>query len=523
MRKALWSQYRHSIEGAAMAVLCSSPICIKWAYRDQPEITRRQRLVFASAVVAATVVLLNASSRCLAQATPVTPALPTIGSATYNVTVSNPAIDGGAVAVGNGLSTTDNSTVINAFIAYASAHGGGTVMIPSASGAYFSNQINLANGVNLNVATGATIQNIDNTKTLVAGSQLTNVELSGGGAFNDAATSSLGTKMINLVNSNNIWVNNVTIENSTGRHLYLNNCNNVTIDHLSIHDQNVAAGEDGVDYSGSNYLLENSSIADGDDGFVNKAGSFPTKNVTVINDTFGSGGGVGWGTGTAAGGSNYYVDNVTFNGSESAFTFKGTDVNSSAGGGGLAKPISGVVFKNITMKNVVTPIYIDSFWGEGTGGSNFPSSPTDSTHYPSTIQPIDSYAPVLENVLFQNITSTGSNSDNAGRIIGLFSSPDSLQNITFDNVSIQAGSDMEFWYASGVDYSGLTVTINSSAAHAHDSPVPGVYLYGVTVPAVPEPASLGTLMASLLLAAGRHRERKRRRREPQNQAHEKQS
>jgi polygalacturonase len=448
--------------------------------------------------------LFFAGSLCLGQATPITPALPTIGSTVYNVGVSNSAIDGGAVAVGDG--TTDNTSVINAFISYAASHGGGTVEIPAASSPYMSNEILMQSGINFQVDKGATVRNITNSKTLMGSSgPISNIELSGGGAFDDAATSSLGTKMINFVNSNNILVNNVTIENSTGRHLYLNNCNNVTINQLSIHDQNVAAGEDGVDYSGSNYLLENSSIADGDDGFVNKAGSFPTKNVTVINDTFGSGGGIGWGTGTAAGGSNYYIDNVTFNGSESAFTFKGTNVSGSAGGGGLTTPISGVVFKNITMKNVVCPIYIDSFWGEGTGGSNFPSSPTDSTHYPSTIQPITPYAPVLEDVLFLNITSTAGNQDNAGRIFGLFSTPDSLQNITFDNVNIQAGSDMEFWYASGIDYSGLTVTIPSSAGHSHDSPVPGVYMYDVTGP-VPEPATLALAgISALLLAARRPR------------------
>ena len=65
---------------------------------------------------------------------------------------------------------------------------------------------------------------------------------------------------------------------------------------------------------------------------------------------------------------------------------------------------------------------------------------------------------------------------------------------------------MEFWYASGVDYSGLTVSIPSSAGHAHDSPVPGVYMYGVTVP---EPASLWFAGIGLLTMAARSRRQTR--------------
>ncbi len=122
---------------------------------------RGVRISIGNAVIAIFVVAV--SRTCMGQATmPPAPTLPTIGSSVYNVTVSNPNIDGGAVA---STSSSDNKTVINDFISYASSHGGGTVNIPA--GTFTSGTVRLANNVNLNLAAGAVLNSATVGETLV--------------------------------------------------------------------------------------------------------------------------------------------------------------------------------------------------------------------------------------------------------------------------------------------------------------------------------------------------------------------
>ena len=134
-----------------------------------------------------------------------------------------------------------------------------------------------------------------------------------------------------------------------------------------------------------------------------------------------------------------------------------------------------VAYKNITMTNVKHPIVIDSFYN---GNNNFPPSPTDSTHYPSSPTAVGSTTPMWENISFENVTAIGS--ADAGLLYGLNSTPNNVEGLSFSNVSISAASHMNLWYASAVDLSGLTVTVPNSDPFANASPVQGVYTYGLT-------------------------------------------
>src|SRR5271170_2973007 len=107
--------------------------------------TGRRALTFIAAALVPSVV----PALVLAQQPPT---LPTFGSASYSIAASNPNVDGGATAVAgtSSLSAAANTTVINDYIAYASAHGGGTVEVP-AGGNYIANKLLMANNVDLNV------------------------------------------------------------------------------------------------------------------------------------------------------------------------------------------------------------------------------------------------------------------------------------------------------------------------------------------------------------------------------------
>jgi polygalacturonase len=422
------------------------------------------------------------------------PTLPTFGSADYNITVANANIDSGAVAVGDGV--TNNATVINAFIKYASQNGGGTVEIPS--GTFLSGQINLMSGVDLELDSGAILRDSSASGALIRTSgNLTNVGITGSGAIDGAATTAAsGTNLVQITHTTNLLVSGVTIENASHEHLVTENDTNLTINGITIADPGTLAANsgqylgqtDGIDYSGSNILIENSNISDGDDDIVAKSAD-PVSNVVIQNDTIGAGHGVSVGGGTAGGLSNMLVNNITFNGTSNGIRIKAQDASGGDAGGGSTKPLTGVTYENITMKNVQNPLIIESFYN---GGDIFPSSPTNMTYYPTAPTAQDSFTPDYDNITFSNITATGAS--NGGLIEGLNTSPASINGLTFNDVNITASSQMNLWYAANVNYSGLTVNVPSNNAYRNATPVNGVWMYDVTVP---EPTTLMVLVGGV--------------------------
>lgn len=445
------------------------------------------------------------------------PTLPTIGPPVIDPTVSNPSVDGGSV-----FSTTsdaaDNKTVLNAFIKYASSltttvNGqtvmGGTIAIPA--GTYTTNEITLQNNVNLNLAAGSELLNSSYGNTLIdANSGASNIEISGSGIIDGAATTlTSGTNLVVLNHVSNLEITGVSIDDSSHEHLVVETSNNVTINGITIADPAAVAdggylkNTDGIDYSGSNFLIENSNISDGDDDIVEKPSSVLASNILIQGDSIGAGHGISIGGGTAGGVQNFVVNNISFNGTGTGLRIKAEDVtnNNEDAGGGTTNPVNGITYSNITMKNVTTPIVIESFYN---GNDIFPNSPTNRTYYPSTAVAQDSGTPDYDNILFENISATGASM--AGYIEGLNTSPASIDGVVFENVNIQANAQMNLWYATNVDTSGLTVTVptnNPYYAVTAMNPVSGVWEYDVTVP---EPASLAIGSLGYLLLLRRRRD-----------------
>jgi polygalacturonase len=396
--------------------------------------------------------LLAFAPAAIAQTDPNPPTLPTIGSAVYNVTVSNPNIDGGAVAVANGTST-NNTTVINDFIAYAAANGGGTVEIPAASKAYGANELLMGNNVDLDVVTGATLQNLspDNTFITTAPTATGNMEISGGGIINDNATNTSANHMIILGGVTNLAVENVTIENSSEEHLVTEGDTNVTINNVTIQDSKIQANTDGIDFAGSNFLIENCNISDGDDDIVAKPESSFCSNIYITGCTITNGHGISIGGQTNAGLNGMYVTNCTLNGSstlEDGIHLKAGDGTVAAGtaNGGL---VQNVTFNNITINNVDDAIVIDSFYNNGK--SNFPSTPSASK--PFSVAPTDSTEPLWQDITFENITITDG-SGNAADIYGLNSSPANMDGINFENITAASSNPWNMYYSDDVYMSG---------------------------------------------------------------------
>ncbi|MGD1278657.1 MAG: glycosyl hydrolase family 28 protein [Tepidisphaeraceae bacterium] len=417
------------------------------------------------------------------------PPLPVFTGGTYNITTYGAA---------TGNSATTNTTDIQAAINAATADpNGGTVEIPS--GIFLSNQINLKSNVNLQLDSGAVLRDNSFGSTLISnnGASLSNVEISGTGIIDgNALTTAGGSKLINLTKCSTLEVKDVSVENAGNEHLVVETSNNVTINNVTIADPrtlaanngNYLSNTDGIDYNGSNFLIENCNINDGDDDIVAKSGSGAVSNIVIKNDTIGAGHGISIGGGTSKGVNGMTITNCTLTGTTNGLRIKANDGNNSNGGGGAATPLQNVSYSGITMTNVTNPIVIESFYN---GGDTFAPSPTSASFYPATPTAADAYTPFYENVSFSGITATGST--NGGIIQGLNTNPLSINGLTFTNVNITAGSYMEMWYGTNINVAGLTVKVPSTDPYYSASPVSGVYMYGLTNTTVPEPTSLGIL------------------------------
>ncbi|MGA3065457.1 MAG: glycosyl hydrolase family 28 protein [Tepidisphaeraceae bacterium] len=307
-----------------------------------------------------------APTRALAQSAPT---LPTISDTVFNVTepnggVAGQNVDGGATAVGNG--STNNTAVLQDFINAASNAGGGTVEIPSSAGDYESGTLTIPSGVNLQVDAGATLQNLDPLDTFITSDDTSNVEISGGGIIDGGATTQTsGSDMIELTHVTDLEVNGVTIENASHEHLVTTHDSEVTINAITIQDPGTLsandgqylANTDGIDYSGSNFLIENSSISDGDDDIVAKPQTQFTSNIVINDDEIYAGHGISIGGQTNAGMNNVLVNGCNFYG-----TSNGIHLKAGRGFGGL---VQNLTFSNLTMNNVATPFDISSYYQDG--------------------------------------------------------------------------------------------------------------------------------------------------------------
>jgi polygalacturonase len=399
------------------------------------------------------------------------PVLPTISPLTFNVTLANggvsgASIDGGATATaGSGF---NNTTVLQAFINYASTattmvNGvtvtGGTVEIPSAASAYLTRTLTIDSDVNLDVVSGATLQNSSATTTLITtNGATTNVAITGGGILNNnETTSTSNNNMLALSNITNLLVNGVTIENSAHEHLVPENCNNVTINAIKITDTRFLANTDGIDYSGSNFLIQNSTIADGDDDIVAKPGSNPgpgtlCSNILIQNDVITNGHGISIGGETVGGLNNMTVNNIVFNSPTLNAVSNGLRLKAGRANGGLVQNVS---YNNITMINVGTPIQISSWyvngsdaWPQDANGTTDASAATNST--------VNALTPIWKNITFSNITSTNSGSSSV--VYGVPEAP--VQNVLFQNDNLDTKLTINYAGYNGAFSSNLVAGVD---------------------------------------------------------------
>lgn len=285
-----------------------------------------------------------------------------------------------------------------------------------------------------------------------------------GGEYKTAFENMKRGAVIRFTSGSRFLVKNFSIKNAPGVNITIGNSGKG--DNGTVHDVIIRAPKSTLKYSESNTAGQNPShntdgipvwaahvniyncdISTGDDNVVIDSNG---QYVHVWNCTFGSGHGGSIGSYTVNVHDILFED-ITFNGTESGFKIKSQR--------GRSGSVHDITFRNSTMTGVVgNPIALDC-WYDGQ-----PSSPEDATRQDST-----DTTPYYHNILFQNITSTGTPYNKSSKNyfpVYIYGLPESyVGDITFDNVRIEAGKGMYMAYCRGIKFiNGCKITNTTDAS-----------------------------------------------------------
>jgi polygalacturonase len=412
--------------------------------------------VFARVTGMGLLFILVSVARAYAQS----PALPVIPANSLNVT------NYGAVGDGN----TDNTAAIQNAINAAFAAGGGTVEFPS--GVFLSGPLSLSNGINLQLDVGAVLRMLpygswpggsSPPDFITTASGAHDLEVSGTGTIDGQAensgwwTNNLSTSarptLFYFDKCNRVLIENVTLENSPSMHLvFKNNGGNITIQDITINTSGSSPNTDGIDLVGTDCVVENSSISDGDDCIALGSTSATSSSTLVTNCNFGFGHGLSIGSNTADGVSNLTVVNCTFNGTDYGIRMKSDDASSSGGEGGIAQNL---FYSNLTMTNITYgAIVIYSYYNKYSKPTGITPATAASQSVPS---PVPSTTCVWRNIVISNVTASVSFQGIAGIIWGRTEMP--VTNVSLINVHITAASTFDVYNAYGFQFANSAITL----------------------------------------------------------------
>ena len=406
-------------------------------------------------------------------ATSAAPTLPNINTNNI-ITITNAPYN----ATNNGIA--DNTLAISNAIVAAAAGGnvgglyGGTVRIP-APGVFLCGPLTFKNNINLQIDTNATLRMLPygtypggtSPPDFITCSSITNVEISGSGTIDGQATAAdwwngLSTSarpyMISLSKCQRVLIQNVTLQNPPKMHIaFKSGGGNITIQGITINTDGNSPNTDGIDLVGTNCLIQNCSISDGDDNIAlgTSSAGVPSSDTVVTNCAFGAGHGVSIGSNTAGGVSNLTVINCTFNGTDYGIRMKSNDnTGGGSGEGGIAQNLN---YYNIGMTNIVDgAIVIYSYYANG---GQF-GTPTSVTPYFASTQAVASATiPVWRNITISNVNATVV----SGGVPGIIWASKELPatNILLSHVNITASKSFDVYNARGFQFADSKITVPS--------------------------------------------------------------
>jgi polygalacturonase len=357
----------------------------------------------------------------------------------------------------------DNTTNIQNTINAANAAGGGIVKIPA--GTFLSGPITLLSSINLQVDTNAMLQMLPygtypggdtNAQTFIGCNGVHDLEISGWGRIDGQGAAWWATfrtnrevvrpMMLNLYSANRLFIHDITFQNPPGHHCGLRkNGGNITISNLTVNTVSPSPNTDGLNFVGTNSIIENCHISVGDDNIA-MGSTGPINDLLITNCVFGFGHGVSIGSGVRDGVSNLVVANCSFNGGTFGIRMK-ADTNS----GGLARNL---FYHDITMTNVQMPILIYSYY-KTAGGASKISRVTPDQAAAFTAEPVTDTTPIWRDITFSNITASGTVA--GGTIWGR---PEMLvSNVNFVHVDITAPGPFNIYNARGIRFQDCDIRL----------------------------------------------------------------
>jgi polygalacturonase len=376
----------------------------------------------------------------------VNPAMPTIPTKVFLVT------DYGAV--GDGVK--DNATNIQKTINAAKAAGGGIVEIPT--GTFLSGPITLFSRMNLQVDAGGTLRMLPmgtypsggtNGITFISTTQADDVELSGWGTIDGQGAawweafhtnSHLARPMmLQFISCHRLFIHDITFQNPPYHHCGLRKFGgDITISNLTVNTDPDSPNTDGLNFVGTNSIIENCHISDGDDNIA-MGSTGPIAGLLITNCVFGFGHGVSIGSGARDGVQNLEVANCSFTGGSFGIRMK-ADTET----GGLVQRLS---YHDLTMKDVQMPILIYSYYkSAGSAGKISRITPKQAAAFKAA--PVTRTTPIWRDITFSNITATATVA--GGAIWGLPQMP--VSNVRFVNVNITAPGSFNIYNASDIQF-----------------------------------------------------------------------
>ncbi|WP_229413503.1 glycoside hydrolase family 28 protein [Massilia violaceinigra] len=161
-------------------------------------------------------------------------------------------------------------------------------------------------------------------------------------------------RLIQLERSQEFTMYRITLRNAANFHVAMNRVDGFTAWGIRIDTPHDARNTDGIDPGSSrNVTIAHSHIRTGDDNVAIKAGhNGPSENISILHNRFYSGHGMSIGSETNGGVHNVLVEDLDMDGTTSGLRIKSNDRR-----GGVVK---GIVYRNVCLRNVQWPLYIDT-------------------------------------------------------------------------------------------------------------------------------------------------------------------
>jgi polygalacturonase len=249
-------------------------------------------------------------------------------------------------------------------------------------------------------------------------------------------------KMIVFYQCKRVRIEDVTLTNSPMFHMSPTQTEDVWCENVKVVAPKNSPNTDSFNPSGWNIVVTKCQFDTGDDNIAVKPfvklgdGRLSVENLYIAHCVFKHGHGLSVGGQTPGGLRNMHVWDIDFEDTDIGIRLK-----AERGQGGL---VENVTYDDIRMKNVATPIMITSYY------HGLPK--VGEKH---EIKPMNDRTPIWRHIEIKNLVATGAK--DAGLLMGL---PEmTLENITLENVQIDAEKPLRIGYARGLVFKHVSIRV----------------------------------------------------------------